>query len=48
EESIGRVSAEVIAICPPGVPILVPGERITEDHLPFLSKTHSIQVMKEI
>ena len=48
EESIGRVSAEVIAICPPGVPILVPGERITEDHLPFLSKTHSIQVMKEV
>lgn len=48
EQSIGRVSAEVIAICPPGIPVLVPGEKITEDHLPFLAKTHSIQVMKEI
>ena len=48
EESIGRVSAEVIAICPPGIPVLVPGERITEEHLPFLAKTRSIQVMKEV
>ena len=48
EESIGRVSAEVIAICPPGIPVLVPGEKITEEHLPFLAKTHSIQVMKEV
>lgn len=46
EESVGRVSAEVIAICPPGIPVLVPGEKITEDHLPFLAKTHLIQVMK--
>jgi len=46
EESVGRVSAEVIAICPPGIPVLVPGERITEEHLPFLAKTHLIQVVK--
>lgn len=48
EESIGRVCAEVIAICPPGFPILIPGEKITEEHLPYLAKTSSIQVMKEI
>jgi len=47
-ESIGRVSAEVIAICPPGLPVLIPGEKITEEHLPFLMKTSSIQVMKNI
>lgn len=46
EESIDRVSAEVVAICPPGVTVLVPGEKVTEDHLPFLTKIHSIQVMK--
>jgi lysine decarboxylase len=46
EDSIGRVSAEVVAICPPGLPVLVPGEKITEEHLPFLSKNHTIQVMK--
>ncbi len=45
-ESVGRVSAEVIAICPPGIPVLVPGEKINEEHLPFLAKFHSIQVMK--
>lgn len=45
-ESIGRICAEVIAICPPGIPVLVPGERITEEHLPFLAKFNSIQVVK--
>ena len=48
EESIGRISAEVVAICPPGISVLVPGERITEEHLPFLAKVHSVQIVKEI
>lgn len=47
KESIGRISAEVVAICPPGISVLVPGERITEDHLPFLAKTPFIQVVAE-
>lgn len=46
QEGIGRVSAEVIAVCPPGIPVLVPGELITENHLPFLSKRQSVLVVK--
>jgi len=30
DEAIGRVSAEVVAPYPPGIPVLAPGERITE------------------
>ena len=29
EEAIGRVSAELVAPYPPGIPVLAPGERIT-------------------
>ncbi|HEY9714438.1 MAG TPA: aminotransferase class I/II-fold pyridoxal phosphate-dependent enzyme [Chroococcales cyanobacterium] len=32
-ESIGRVAAECIAPCPPGIPICVPGQRITDEIL---------------
>lgn len=46
EESIGRISAEVIAVCPPGIPVLVPGEMITEKHLPYLTHRQFIQVVK--
>lgn len=47
EESLGRISAEVVSVCPPGISILVPGEKITEEHLPFLAKRNSVRVMKE-
>ena len=30
DEAAGRVCAEVVAPYPPGVPVLAPGERITE------------------
>jgi len=33
DEAIGRVSADLIAPYPPGVPVLAPGERITADIL---------------
>ncbi|OGI01884.1 MAG: hypothetical protein A2Y25_07985 [Candidatus Melainabacteria bacterium GWF2_37_15] len=46
EESIGKVCAEVIAVCPPGIPVLIPGEIITEKHLPYLNKRHSILIVK--
>lgn len=46
EEGVGRVSAEVIAVCPPGIPVLVPGEMITKNHLPYLNHRNSILVMK--
>jgi len=47
ESSIGRISAEVFAICPPGIPVLVPGEKITNHHLPYLKKVSCVQVIKE-
>lgn len=46
-DGVGKVSAEVIAVCPPGIPVLIPGEKITEDHLPFLSNKQSIMVVKD-
>lgn len=35
-DAIGKVSAEIIAICPPGIPILVPGEKIQLEHLHYI------------
>lgn len=33
---LGRVSAELVAVCPPGIPILIPGETITLWHCSIL------------
>ncbi len=44
--SVGRISAEVIAECPPGIAVLLPGELITEDHLPYLTDYDYIEVIK--
>jgi lysine decarboxylase len=30
EEAVGRVSAELLALYPPGIPVLAPGERLTQ------------------
>ncbi|MFH0702354.1 MAG: aminotransferase class I/II-fold pyridoxal phosphate-dependent enzyme [bacterium] len=46
KECIGRICAEIIAECPPGIPILMPGEKITLQHLPYLTKKESICVAK--
>ena len=46
EEAIGRISAEVIAECPPGISILLPGELITEEHLPYLNDYETLDVVK--
>ena len=45
-DAIGRISAEVIAECPPGISILLPGELITEEHLPYLRDYDTIEVVK--
>ena len=45
-DAIGRISAEVVAECPPGIAILLPGERITEEHLPYLKSYKEIEVLK--
>ena len=46
EEAIGRISAEVVAECPPGISILLPGELITEQHLPYLNDYETLDVVK--
>lgn len=38
EDSLGRVAAEAACPCPPGVPIVMPGEEITKDCMNFLRK----------
>ena len=44
-QAIGRICAEVIAECPPGIAILLPGELITEKHLPYLTDYECIEVI---
>ena len=38
EQAVGRVSAELVAPYPPGIPVLAPGERITTDLLEALQQ----------
>jgi arginine/lysine/ornithine decarboxylase len=33
---VGRIAKETVVHCPPGIPVLVPGEEIRPVHLPFL------------
>ncbi|WP_188648339.1 aminotransferase class I/II-fold pyridoxal phosphate-dependent enzyme [Marinithermofilum abyssi] len=37
-ESAGRIIAEFIMIYPPGIPVLLPGERITEENIEYIQK----------
>lgn len=46
EQAVGRTSGEVIAECPPGISILLPGELITEAHLPYLLDYETLDVIK--
>ncbi|MBR1425255.1 aminotransferase class V-fold PLP-dependent enzyme [bacterium] len=46
-QAVGRLSGEVVAECPPGISILLPGELITEAHLPYLTDYEVIEVIKE-
>jgi len=46
DKAVGRISAEVIAECPPGIAVLLPGELITEAHLPYLVDYDFIEVIK--
>lgn len=45
-QAIGRISAEVVAECPPGISILLPGELILKEHLPYLTDYETIEVIK--
>lgn len=46
KDAIGRISAEVVAECPPGISILLPGELITEEHMPYLNDYETLEVIK--
>ncbi len=45
--SVGRLAGELIAECPPGIFVFVPGELITKDHLPYLTEYKTITVLKQ-
>ncbi|MEW5819586.1 MAG: aminotransferase class I/II-fold pyridoxal phosphate-dependent enzyme [Cyanobacteriota bacterium] len=47
KDAIGRISSEILAICPPGIPVLVPGERIQKEHLVYLKEKEYIWVVSE-
>ncbi len=46
-DAIGRISSQVVALCPPGISILLPGEIIKKEHLPYLFNYEKIEVIKE-
>lgn len=46
KDAVGRLSGEVVAECPPGISILLPGELITKEHLPYLTDYKFIEVLK--
>ena len=47
EKAVGRISADLIAECPPGIFIVAPGELVTEAHLPYLVNYKTLKVVKE-
>jgi arginine decarboxylase len=42
EHSAGRIIAEFIMVYPPGIPIFIPGEIITEENLSYVKKNQDI------
>jgi arginine decarboxylase len=42
EESAGRIIAEFIMVYPPGIPIFIPGEIITEENLNYIRKNQEV------
>lgn len=38
QDAVGRVSAEIVAPCPPGIPLLTPGDQITPEIAQLLEK----------
>jgi arginine/lysine/ornithine decarboxylase len=45
EEAVGRIAVECIAPCPPGIPICVPGQKLTDNILESLTDTRNIRVV---
>lgn len=50
QEAVGRISAQTVSVCPPGIPIVMPGERINGQAQRLLSKAglECVEVVREI
>ena len=47
ENSLGRICGEVIAEYPPGIPLLILGEKIAQEQIDYLKESKkSIQVVR--
>ena len=46
-KAVGKISADLIAECPPGIFVLTPGEIIKKEHLPYLVNYKTLKVVKE-
>ena len=47
KDAVGRVSAEVKSVSPPGYPILLYGELIKEEHLKYFQASDQIKVVSD-
>ena len=42
KEAVGRISAEIVSPYPPGIPIIVPGEKVTREMVDYLREMHAV------
>ncbi len=47
KHAIGMISCDCIAPCPPGVPVVVPGSRITKEIVDLIPDIRSLRVLEE-
>lgn len=47
EDAMGRISAEIKYVCPPGFPVLVYGEEILPEHVELFGTSMKLKVMKQ-
>lgn len=44
EQSVNRIIAETVTIYPPGIPVLLPGERISTEHITYIQESISLNL----
>ncbi|MFH1238903.1 MAG: aminotransferase class I/II-fold pyridoxal phosphate-dependent enzyme, partial [bacterium] len=44
KDAVGMISAEIFSIYPPGIPVVVPGERITQEVYEYLKELNKINI----
>lgn len=42
KEAVGRISAEICSPYPPGIPIIVPGEKVTQEMVDYLREMYAV------